>query len=56
MKGIAGFGEVIGEERIQILFNKLKLITDVDVEIMKDDCASLLSNRDMIFNGFDINL
>lgn len=51
--------QVLGETTIQISFNGLGLIIDVidvEVSILKNDCASLLRNRDMIINGLDIIL
>lgn len=56
LKGIGGLGKVICEETIQIPFNKLNLIIDVDFAIMEETCPSLLRNRDMITNGLEISL
>ena len=56
LKGIGGLGTVIGEVTIQISFVELGIIVDVDFEVMKDECPTLLSNKDMIINGLDISL
>lgn len=49
-KGIEGAGEVRGEATIQIPFNGLGLILDVEVSTLNNEYPSLLSNRDMIIN------
>lgn len=47
---------MIGEVKIQIPFKELRKIIDVDLTVMKDDCPTLFSNRDIITNGLDISL
>ena len=56
LKGIGGQGEVVGEVTIQIPFQKLGLIIDVDFAVLKGECPSLLSNKDMLQNNLDISL
>lgn len=56
LKEIGGLGEVIEVDTIQIPFEKLEIIIDVDFAIMKNECPSLLPNRDMLINNLDISL
>lgn len=56
LKGIGGLGEIIGEVTIQIEFKNLKMTIDFDFALMKNECPSLLSNKDMIERGLDIRL
>lgn len=56
LRGIGGQQRVIGEATIQIPFNKLGLVIDVDFAIINSDIPTLLSNKDMIDNGLDLSL
>lgn len=53
---ILGASAVIGTARIQIPFSALRMIIDVEFEIIDEDVTSLLTIRDMIDNGLDISL
>lgn len=55
VKGIGGRSSSIGEATLQIPFDKLGIIIDVEFSILAKDTPSLLSNRDMIVNGLDIS-
>lgn len=56
LRGIGGRRIPIGTERIQIPFDKLRIIIDVDFLILQEDVPSLLSMRDMIENQLDISI
>ena len=56
LKGIGGQGEVVCEVTVQIPFAKLGLIIDVAFAVLKGECPSLLSNKDMLLNNLDISL
>lgn len=43
-------------ESIQIPFNVLGLIINVDFMLIKDDIPTLLSMRDMLKNGLNISI
>lgn len=47
---------MIVETTIKIPFESLQWIIDVEVAFMKEECTSLLCNRNLIVNGLEISL
>lgn len=56
LRGTGGHEKVIGEATIQIPFNKLGLVIDVDFGIIYCNIPTLLSNNYMINNCLDLSL
>lgn len=56
VKDIWGKSSSIGEVTIEIPFNKLGIVIDVEFSILVEDTLSLLSNLDMIDNGLYFSL
>lgn len=46
----------MGIPKIQVPFNELRVIIDVDFWIIEERVPTLLSMRDMIHNGLDISI
>lgn len=54
--GIGGSTAVIGTAIVPIPFADLNIIIDVKFKILRDNCPTLLSLKDMIENGLDISI
>lgn len=56
VKGIGGRQNSQGCVKIQIPFNELAVVIDVDFTLLNGDSPCLLCTRDLILNGLDISL
>lgn len=56
MRGIGGCGTIFGEDRIQIAFVQLDVITDVTFSILAENESFLITNKYMLDTGLDISL
>jgi len=56
LRGIGGKSAALGSAWIPIPFTKLKLIVDVNFQIVNDNVPTLLCMKDMVQNGLDISI